>query len=141
MEWTDGQLRVTDDPAAIDFDFICEHLKTTYWAEGRSREKIERSWRAAIPFTMFERAERIGFARAVTDRSTFSWIADVFVHPDHRGHGAGQFLMRCVTSHPDIAIAKICLATRDAHAFYEKLGFARGDAMWKRPPHAPPCGQ
>src|SRR5262245_7881558 len=133
MEWSEHNLRVTDDPAAIDFDFVHQHLCTTYWASGRSRETVEASWAASIQFTLFEANRRIGFARAVTARSTFSWIADVVVHPDFRGRGAGQFLMRCVTSHPDIAIAKICLATRDAHALYEKLGFVRGEAMWKLP--------
>jgi GNAT superfamily N-acetyltransferase len=132
-DWTENTLHVTDEPDAVNLDFVVEMLRTSYWASNRPRELIEDSWRASLPFTMFDGADRIGFARAVTDRATFSWIADVVVHPDHRGRGAGRFLMQCVVSHPDIARTKICLATRDAHAFYESLGFTRGEAMWKLP--------
>ena len=132
-DWTENTLHVTDDPGAVDIDFVVHMLRTSYWASARPREVIEASWRASLPFTMFDGEQRIGFARAVTDLATFSWIADVVVHPDHRGRGAGRFLMRCVTEHPDLASTKICLATRDAHSFYESIGFTRGEAMWKWP--------
>ena len=141
MQWNQGQFHVTDDPAAIDLDFVIQILRESYWARDRSPTMIEASWRASLPFTLFDGPRRVGFARAVTDRATFAWIADVVVHRDYRGRGAGRFLMRCIISHPDLARAKICLATRDAHGFYEKVGFARGEAMWKLPPGlVTPCG-
>jgi GNAT superfamily N-acetyltransferase len=132
-DWTENTFHVTDDRGAVDFDFVVEMLRTSYWASNRSRDVIEASWRASLPFTMFDGEQRIGFARAVTDRATFSWIADVVVHPQHRRRGAGRFVMRCVIEHPDIARTKISLATRDAHSFYESIGFTRGEAMWKWP--------
>jgi len=137
MRWTQqDRYLVTDDPAPLDFDFIERMLRASYWAAERPRDVIERSWLspASVPFSLWDGDRMIGMARAVTDRLTFSWIADVMIDPDYRGRGLGQFLMRCVVEHPDVRVTKLLLGTRDAHAFYAKLGFERtSNAMRKAP--------
>ena len=87
MTWTQDDFLVTDDPVAVDVDFVHALLKTTYWAEHRSREVVEASFRspACIPFMGLAAGKPTGFARVVTDRCTFAWVCDVVVHPDHRG--------------------------------------------------------
>jgi GNAT superfamily N-acetyltransferase len=65
-----------------------------------------------------------GFARAVTDRATWAYIADVFVLEAHRGRGLGVWLMETVLAHPDLqGLRRIELATDDAHGLYERFGF------------------
>jgi GNAT superfamily N-acetyltransferase len=140
MRWDHDTFWVSDDPARLDFAFVHAMLQTTYWAAGRSRADVERSFANSLPFGLYDAARgnaQIGFARAVTDRVTFSWIADVFVHPDYRGRGLGQFLIRCVMEHPDLAPTRLVLGTRDAHAFYERLGFTRKEYLRKYPTNDP----
>ena len=61
----------------------------------------------------------------ITDRATFAYLADVYVLESHRGRGLGQWLVECVTAHPDLqGLRRWNLATRDAHGLYRKLGFA-----------------
>ena len=43
--------------------------------------------------------EQAGFARVVTDRATFAYLADVFVLEEHRGQGIGKWLVEVILSH------------------------------------------
>jgi GNAT superfamily N-acetyltransferase len=69
-----------------------------------------------------------GYARAVTDRATFGYLADVFVLPEHRGRGLSRFLVRALLEHPELStLRRWMLATADAHGVYETLGFTALD--------------
>ena len=71
-----------------------------------------------------EYGRQIGFARVVTDRATFAYLADVYVLESHRGRGLGRWLVECVTAHPDLrGLRRWTLATRDAHDLYRRFGF------------------
>jgi GNAT superfamily N-acetyltransferase len=66
----------------------------------------------------------VGFARVITDRATFAYVADVFVLPEHRGQGLGVWLMETIVAHPELqGLRRWLLATRDAHGLYERFGW------------------
>ena len=68
---------------------------------------------------------QVGFARLVTDRATFAYLADVFVLAEHRGRGVSKRLMEAVVSHPDLqGLRRWLLFTRDAHSVYAPLGWS-----------------
>ena len=136
MEWTSGAYTLTDDPKRIDLDAVCALLKTTYWANDRPREVIGKSIQHSICFALLHEGRQIGFGRGVTDHSTFTWIADVIVAPNHRGLGLGKWMMECLLAHPKLQTISYHLCTKDAHALYEPFGFQRIEAMRRswRPP-------
>jgi GNAT superfamily N-acetyltransferase len=134
MEWRRGEYTITDDRSLADIDFIHTSLNTTYWAENRPREIVEKSINHSVLLSMFHEGEQIGFTRIVSDFSTFSWICDVFIHPDHRGAGLGGWLMECTMDHPIMDVTLQLLATRDAHELYEKFGFQVREMMFRRKP-------
>ena len=75
-------------------------------------------------FGAFDGDCQVGFARVISDRATFAYVADVFVLPSHRGRGIGRRLMDCITSHPDLQDLRLwTLFTRDAHGLYRPHGF------------------
>jgi GNAT superfamily N-acetyltransferase len=129
MRWTKDNFWITDDNQAADIDFITQELNKTYWAEGRSRETVEKSVRNSIMFSLFDRDRPIGFARIVTDHATFAWLCDVYVHPDYRGKKLSVWLMECVLQHPSTHVRLNLLATRDAHGLYAKFGYQNKDCM------------
>jgi len=89
-----------------------------------ARATVERSIAGSIVFGLFHHDRQIGFARVITDRATFAWVADVFVIDAYRGRGLGVWLMGCVTGHPELqALRRWLLATRDAHELYRRFGF------------------
>jgi GNAT superfamily N-acetyltransferase len=131
MEWHKDNYLVTDNKKVIDIDFVTAELNKTYWAEGRSREMTAKSIEHSVFFSLLDGDRMIGFARVVTDYSTFAWLCDVYIHPDYRGNGLGVWLMECVYSHPSTDVWLNLLATKDAHGLYEKFGFNRGECMAK----------
>ncbi|MGZ3586141.1 MAG: GNAT family N-acetyltransferase [Candidatus Limnocylindrales bacterium] len=124
VEWRRDEYSVSTDPARLDLNVIVRELAEAYWARGRSRERIERSLRWSLNFGVYQGRRQVGFARAVTDRATFAYIADVFIVPAARGQGLGVWLMECIAAHPELqGLRRWLLATRDAHGLYEKSGF------------------
>jgi GNAT superfamily N-acetyltransferase len=116
---------VSTDPARLDRDLIHRFLaEDSYWAKGVAREAVERSIENSMPFGVYLGDEQVAFARVITDRATFAWIADVFVVEEHRGRGVGKRLMEEMLGHPDLQdIRRWLLGTADAHGLYRQFGF------------------
>ena len=121
----DGGILVTTDPTRLDLDAIHDVLAgSSYWATGIPREVMERSIRHSICFGAFDGGRQVGFARVVTDRATFAYLADVFVIEEQRGRGLAAWLTATVLAHPELqGLRRWLLVTRDAHGLYRKLGF------------------
>src|SRR5215210_7672455 len=102
-EWTKDEYTVSDDRARLDLGVIHEYLSgASYWARGRTRERVERSVENSLPFGLYRDGRQVGFARVVTDYATFAWLADVFVLDAERGRGLGVWLVECVMAHPEL---------------------------------------
>jgi GNAT superfamily N-acetyltransferase len=117
---------VSTDPARLDVALIHRWLsQESHWARGIPRDTVERALANALNFAAFDRNGRqVGFARIVTDKATFAWLADVFVIDEHRGKGLSRLLMQAIVDPPDLqGLRRWLLATRDAHGLYEKFGF------------------
>jgi GNAT superfamily N-acetyltransferase len=116
--------RISTDPRLFDLQAIHAYLTRSYWAQGISRDVVARSIAASLSFGLFEDDAQIGFARVISDRTTFAYLADVYVLESYRGRGLGKWLIEVVMSHPDLqGLRRFVLATRDAHGLYEKFGF------------------
>jgi len=117
---------ISTDPSRLDLDLIHRFLsEEAYWARGRAREEVERSIANSMPFGVYEGGRQVGFARVVTDKTTFAWLADVFVLPEHRGRGVGKELVATVLDHPELrSLGRWLLGTADAHELYRRFGFS-----------------
>jgi len=124
--WTRETMEITCDVRRVDAALVTEFLATSYWAKGVSRDVVEKSLQGSLCFSLLDDGQQVGFARVVTDRATFAFLADVFVLPDYRGRGLGEWLVECVIDHPQLQnLRRWMLGTRDAHGLYEKFGFKR----------------
>ena len=120
-----GKYEISTEPERLDLELIHGVLSTSYWAEGRPRDVVERSIRHSLCFGVFDGDRQVAFARVITDRAVFGYLADVFVAPDYRGRGISKGLMAAIVEHPDVRRLKLfLLRTRDAHGLYEQFGFA-----------------
>ena len=125
--WTRGDYEIDTDVDRLDFAAIQRFLAGSYWAEGIPTAVVEAACRGSVCFGLHRvgaPGEQVGFARVVTDRATFGYLADVYVLEAHRGRGLSKWLVACVLDHPDLQhFRRWMLATRDAHGLYERFGF------------------
>ncbi len=139
-EWIRGRYRVSTDPRRVDMDVVHGYLTRSYWAEGIPRALVERSIHNSLCFGVYDDGRQVGFARVVTDRATYAYLADVFVLEEHRGRGLSKWLLECVLAHPELqGLRRWQLATRDAHSLYARFGFESpepGNLMEIRRPDA-----
>ena len=125
MESTKPGIRITTDATQVDVDWLHEALSTrAYWALGRSRETVERSIEHSLCFSAFDGSQQVGFARVVTDQTTFAWVCDVFVEEGRRGQGIGRRLMEAVAGDPRLAGLKRTVLATSSPGFYAPFGFA-----------------
>jgi len=127
QEWQKGDYVISTDSDRLDIPFVFSFLsQESYWAQERSIQVVQKSLKHSLNFGIYRRDEQVGFARVVTDYSTFAWVADVFVVSDHRGRGLAKWLIEIITAHPDLQnLRRWVLATRDAHELYSKFGFEK----------------
>jgi GNAT superfamily N-acetyltransferase len=124
-EWERGEIIIRTDVSFLQIDTIHKFLsEESYWAKERTREQTQRAIENSLSFGVYKGEKQIGFARVVTDYATFAYIGDVFILNEFRGRGISKWLMETIVNHPDLQnLRRWILATRDAHALYEKFGF------------------
>lgn len=117
---------ISVDPARLDLAVIYRYLsEEAYWSPGIPREIVERAVANSLCFGVYTAAgAQVGFARLITDRATYAYLADVFVLSEHRGQGLSKRLMEAIIAHPELqGLRRWMLATRDAHSLYARYGF------------------
>jgi GNAT superfamily N-acetyltransferase len=116
---------ISNNNSLLDIDVIFQYLsKESYWAKGITRERIQRSIDNSLCFGVYHEKKQIGFARVITDKATFAYLADVFVLDAYRGKGLSKWLMQTVLAHPELTgLRRWVLATADAHGLYKQFGF------------------
>jgi GNAT superfamily N-acetyltransferase len=125
MEMTHEGYTFSSDPARLQVPVIHGFLTGCYWAEGIPEDTVRRSLAHSLCFGVYAPSfAQVGFARVITDRATFAYLADVFVLEEHRGRGLAARLVRLILAHPDLqGLRRFLLATRDAHGLYAQVGF------------------
>ena len=145
MTWTrDDGYTVTDDPARVDLDVVHGYLTHSYWSPGIARVTVARAMAHSLPFSLLAPdGTQVGYARVVTDYTSFGYLADVFVLEAHRGRGLATWLMLRILAHPELStLRRWMLVTNDAHGLYRKVGFTapvhpERIMEWKPPQNQP----
>ena len=132
MDWRRGPYLVSDERERLELEVIHAFLSRSYWAPGIPLAVVARSLEHSLPFGLYrtdgdaaeERLRQVGFARVITDRTTFAYLSDVFVLEEERGKGLSKFLLECVHVHPELqGLRRWLLVTRDAQGLYEQFGW------------------
>lgn len=121
-----GDYVLSTDPHRLDVAAIHAFLAgDSYWAQGLTRERLERALDHSLVIGIYAPDGSLAaFGRVVTDYAMFAYLRDVFTQPAHRGRGLASWLASEIRNHPELAaVTTWMLATRDAHAVYEKAGY------------------
>ncbi len=117
--------RISTDKKYLDFEVIYDFISGSYWASGIPKHTLEKAISNSFCFGVYDSHDsQVGFARLITDKATFAYLADVFILENHRGKGLSKWLVESIVSHPDLqGLRRVVLATRDAHGLYAQYGF------------------
>jgi GNAT superfamily N-acetyltransferase len=124
-----------DDRSRLDREAVHLYLGgESYWAKGRTRERQDELIDASDHVVgLYREGRQVGFARAVDcDAAGFVYLADVYVLEECRGQGLGVELVTEIVENGPFPDRRWVLHTRDAHALYEKLGFAPNVRLLER---------
>jgi GNAT superfamily N-acetyltransferase len=118
-------IQLSDDAARLDIARIHGWLASSYWTPGVERAQVERQIAGSHCLGAYlADGTQVGFARVISDRASFAWLADVWVDESVRGQGLGRRMVNWFLDNPDYAeIRRFMLATKDAHGVYARLGF------------------
>ncbi|QSX40183.1 GNAT family N-acetyltransferase [Shewanella cyperi] len=116
---------ISTDKSKLDFAVIHGFIANSYWASNIPEAVMARAIENSLCFAVYcYDGRQVGFARIISDKATFAYLADVFILEEHRGQGLSKRLMQTIVAHPDLqGLRRMVLATRDAHGLYAQFGF------------------
>ena len=124
MDIYKDQYTISTQKEKLNSEYIQRFLSKSYWAEDIPVEIVQKSIEHSMCFGVYENEKQIGFARVITDYTTFGYIADVFIDENYRGRGLSKWLMECIMNHPLLQGFRVWqLSTQDAHGLYAQFGF------------------
>ncbi|KAF9698300.1 hypothetical protein EKO04_003752 [Ascochyta lentis] len=117
--WTRESYLISTDASLVPISELNAALATdlVYWANPLPEEVMREMLENSLCFGLYDikpvtaqtnssiktketiseqKRKLIGFARCVTDFSTFSYLTDVYVLPSYQGEGLGKWLVGCV---------------------------------------------
>ncbi|WP_347924013.1 GNAT family N-acetyltransferase [Pontimicrobium sp. SW4] len=117
-------IEISSDKSKLDIDIIHNFLTNAYWSKGRTRKEVEKSIKHCLCFGVYKENMQIGFARIATDYVVFAYLMDVFILPEHRGHGYSKKLIEAINNCDQLKSCKVwMLKTSDAHNLYKRFGY------------------
>jgi len=117
-------IRLCDGYENMDFARVTQMLSRAGWSPGIGEEEVRQGARySALVVGAFCGDLQVGYARAVSDRTRFAYIADVYVDEDLRRRGIAQSMMAYLLSHDSLKDVYQWVLRSAADELYEKMGF------------------
>jgi ribosomal protein S18 acetylase RimI-like enzyme len=109
------------------FDEVTGLLTKAYWSIGIGRGEVEKcaANSAYVVGAFTSEGMQVGYARVVSDKTKFAYLADIIVDEAYRKRGIASGMVRAILAAPELKdVYQWLLVTRDAHELYRKLGFS-----------------
>jgi GNAT superfamily N-acetyltransferase len=133
-EIVEDEYLISTDKTKLSVEAIHNFLsKESYWAENIPLHIVQTAIDNSLCFGLYHSnkqtlptGRQVGFARLITDKATFAYLADVFIINDYRGKGLSKWLIKIIHEHPELQMLRgWLLRTKDAHGLYEQFGWQR----------------
>jgi N-acetylglutamate synthase-like GNAT family acetyltransferase len=124
-ERTIGDYLISTDKSKLDVPLIHDFLTNrSYWAKGIPLQTVQQAIEHSMAIGVYHSSGQVGFARVITDYTTFAYMADVFILEAHRKQGLSKQLIQFILDQEFTKqVRRLVLATRDAHSLYASFGF------------------
>ncbi|KFY14410.1 hypothetical protein V492_02632 [Pseudogymnoascus sp. VKM F-4246] len=109
-EWYKDQFFISTSQDLLQIDVVNKAFNSDYmyWTKGMSDENMKKMLSKSLCFGVYLLPEstseiagrgsptQIGLGRLITDESSFAYLTDVFIIPEHQANGLGRWLMQCI---------------------------------------------
>ena len=107
-EWSRGAYKVSTDASLLPLDTLNSFFASDgmYWASVLPEDVLLKTIQNSLNFGLYEAStgaasgadglKLVGYARCITDYTTFMYLTDVYVSPDLQGKGLGKWMCGCV---------------------------------------------
>lgn len=120
------EIIIKDGFDKMDFEKVTGMLSHAFWSPGIGLDEVKKgAANSALVVGAFVQGNRqVGYARVISDKTRFAYIADVYVDEIYRKKSIGQNMINYILSHDELKdVYQWLLITRDAHGVYRKVGF------------------
>ncbi len=116
---------ISTDKTLLNLDYTYQFLTLkAYWAKNLSYKNFLVSVENANCFGVYHQGKQIGFARVISDNSTFAYLADVFIDAEYRKRSLAKWLLQNILNRTEYQdLKRWLLATADAQSLYKQFGF------------------
>jgi ribosomal protein S18 acetylase RimI-like enzyme len=108
---------------------ITELLANCFWSKNIPIEYVERFIKYSLCFGVMKKLtdELVGFGRVVSDFTTYAYICDIVIAPEHRKKRLATMLINEIINHNDLKGIKTfsLTTTEEARNIYQKSGFKK----------------
>ncbi len=123
-EFQQDEFLISTDSQKLQIEVIHNFLKNSYWAKNIPFSIVKNSIENSFCFGVYHKQNQIGFARLITDFTTFAYLTDVFILKEFRRKELSKWLMKTIIEFPELqGLRGWMLRTKDAHGLYKKFGF------------------
>lgn len=117
---------ISADKQLLDTHKIWILLTDCFWSKDIPIEYVSRFLKHSLCFGVYAKdGQQVGFGRVISDYTTFAYVCDVIIEPNHRRKGLASALMKEILKHPDLQGLKTwsLVTTSEAKKIYIDHGF------------------
>lgn len=119
-----SKIEIYDGFANMDFEKVTQMLSQANWSIGIGIEEVKQgACNSALVVGAFHENLQIGYARVISDKTRFAYIADVYVDDAFRHKGIAKRMMAYILSHDSLKDVYQWLLKSAANELYEIVGF------------------
>src|SRR3990167_4003862 len=118
---------ISTDKSLLSTQRIWHLLKECFWSKNIPVEYVIRFINYSLCFGVYQNTDKelVGFGRIITDYTTYAYVCDIVIDPQHRKKGLGSALIKTIINYPKLQGLKTwsLRTTIEAKNIYEKFGF------------------
>ncbi len=118
---------ISTDKSLLDIQKLHLLLKEYFWAKNIPLAYVQRFIKHSLCFGVYVKTtnELAGFGRVISDFTTFAYVTDVVIDPQHRRQGLANAIISTMLHHPDLQGLQTwsLRTTKEARKIYEDYGF------------------
>lgn len=117
-------IRICDGYENMDFVKVTQMLSQAVWSMGIGIEEVKQgAVNSALVVGAFHENLQVGYARVISDKTRFAYIADVYVDENFRHQGIAEQIMKFILAHQSLNGVHQWLLRSAADELYKKVGF------------------